>query len=59
VKLGPGIAVNSFNVINAEKIEAQITILSGADIKARDVTVVTRAEALPCPAALLSISHCL
>ncbi len=41
VKLGPGIAVNSFNVINAEKIEAQITILSGADIKARDVTVVT------------------
>jgi hypothetical protein len=41
VRVGTGIAVNSFTVLSSNQIEANITILAGAAIGATDVTVST------------------
>jgi hypothetical protein len=41
LRLGPGVAVNSFNVLNPEQISAVITIVGGAEIGFRDVSLIT------------------
>ena len=41
LRLGTGIAVNSFKVISSDRIEAVITILAGAETGARDASVTT------------------
>jgi hypothetical protein len=41
VRLGPGIAVNSFSVLSPNQITANISIAAGADTGARDVTLTT------------------
>lgn len=41
VRLGTGIAVNSFTVINSNRISASITIIAGTEAGTRDVSVTT------------------
>jgi hypothetical protein len=41
VRFGTGIAVNSFTVLNSNQLTANITIVTGADLGARDVSVTT------------------
>ena len=41
VRLGAGIAVNSFTIINSNQIAANITIVAGSAVGARDVSVTT------------------
>ncbi len=41
VRLGTGIAINSYSVLSPERIEAVITIVAGAEAGARDVSVTT------------------
>jgi hypothetical protein len=41
VRLGSGVAVNSFIILNPEQIQAEITIVAGAVTGTRDVTLTT------------------
>ena len=41
VRLGAGIAVNSFDVISSTQVKANITIVAGAALGARDISVTT------------------
>ncbi len=41
MRLGTGIAMNSFTILNSNQITANITIIAGAVIGARDVSVTT------------------
>jgi len=41
VRIGTGIAVSSFTIINSNQIEAMITIVSGSEPGSRDVSVTT------------------
>ena len=41
LRLGTGVAVNSFNVLSPDQISAVITIVGGAEIGFRDVSLIT------------------
>lgn len=41
VRLGSGVAVNRFNIVSSEQIQAEVTIVGGAGTGTRDVTVTT------------------
>jgi hypothetical protein len=49
VRLGTGIAVNSFTIPDTNQITANITILAGADTAARDVSVTTPGGSISFP----------
>jgi hypothetical protein len=49
VRLGAGIAVNSFTVVNSKQIAANITIVAGAETGARDVLVIAEGGTFTLP----------